>query len=320
MPQPIGSPTPAGEERHDRANPYVGPRSYKLREASFYGRSRETDYLADLLVAERIVLLHSPSGAGKTSLIQAGLIPRLDARFRVLPVVRVDQGLAPADRPGVKKVNRYLFAALLSLEQVIPEGERLDAAELAAMSLDEYLTRREGALDAALAEAAEVPLRTYVYGQPPGNAPDTYPGPQDGDPPAPKPRLLIFDQFEEVLTLHPTDRDEKDRFFQSVGEALCRDRRPGAGGDRAAESPLWALFAMREDHLAGLRPHIHRIPTRLACTFRLDRLAKDQAREAVRFPPGDRGVYFDETAIRQLVDNLAGQERRRGRRRRCPPG
>jgi guanylate kinase len=29
------------------------------------------------LIAERIELLHSPSGAGKSSLVQAGLLPRL---------------------------------------------------------------------------------------------------------------------------------------------------------------------------------------------------------------------------------------------------
>ena len=45
----------------------------------------------NLIIAERIVLLHSPSGAGKTSLIQAALIPRLlKNRFQVLPVVRVN--------------------------------------------------------------------------------------------------------------------------------------------------------------------------------------------------------------------------------------
>ena len=38
------------------------------------------------------MLLYSPSGAGKTSLIQAALIPRLtSAEFTVLPVMRVSQ-------------------------------------------------------------------------------------------------------------------------------------------------------------------------------------------------------------------------------------
>ena len=62
-------------------NPYVGPRSFETGDA-LYGRDREVGQLASLLIAERIVLLHSPSGAGKTSLIQAGLLPRLADDFR----------------------------------------------------------------------------------------------------------------------------------------------------------------------------------------------------------------------------------------------
>src|SRR5215211_7913968 len=72
-----------------RPNPYVGPRSFQTGEI-LYGRDRETQDLLGLLIAERIVLLHSPSGAGKTSLVQAALIPRLTEReFSVLPVMRV---------------------------------------------------------------------------------------------------------------------------------------------------------------------------------------------------------------------------------------
>src|SRR4029079_6821035 len=74
-----------------RPNPYIGPRSFQTGEV-LYGRDRETQDLLGLLIAERIVLLHSPSGAGKTSLVQAALIPRLIEReFTVLPVMRVSQ-------------------------------------------------------------------------------------------------------------------------------------------------------------------------------------------------------------------------------------
>src|SRR5690606_12378736 len=70
-------------------NPYVGPRAFRAGER-LYGRDHEVEELLDLLIAERIVLLHSPSGAGKTSLIQAALIPRIqEDGFQVLPVVRV---------------------------------------------------------------------------------------------------------------------------------------------------------------------------------------------------------------------------------------
>ena len=60
-------------------NPYVGPRSFQAGEA-LYGRDHEIRDLLGLLIAERIVLLHSPSGAGKTSLVQAALIPQLEER------------------------------------------------------------------------------------------------------------------------------------------------------------------------------------------------------------------------------------------------
>ncbi len=37
-------------------NPYVGPRSFLLRERLFFGRERETRELANLVTAERLVL------------------------------------------------------------------------------------------------------------------------------------------------------------------------------------------------------------------------------------------------------------------------
>ena len=68
-------------------NPYVGPRPFWYREA-IYGREAEIRTLFNLLIAQRVVLLYSPSGAGKTSLVRAGLIPRLQKeRFWVQPEI-----------------------------------------------------------------------------------------------------------------------------------------------------------------------------------------------------------------------------------------
>ena len=65
-----------------RGNPFVGPRPFHLGERLF-GRGKEVPDLYYLLNAERIVMLHSPSGAGKSSLVQAGLLPRLKARASI---------------------------------------------------------------------------------------------------------------------------------------------------------------------------------------------------------------------------------------------
>ena len=120
-------------------NPYVGPRPFDRGE-QLYGRDREADELRDLLVAERIVLLYSPSGAGKTSLIRARLVPELEeAGFKVLPEIRVAAGLPPTGG-ALPAFNRYLMSTLLCLEK----GVQRDLGELAGMSLDTYLTQRGG--------------------------------------------------------------------------------------------------------------------------------------------------------------------------------
>jgi hypothetical protein len=114
MSETVASPTPVPHpEYNTRSNPYVGPRAFHLNETLF-GREKETQALFDLLLAERVVLLHAQSGAGKSSLIQASLIPMLvEDGFNVLPVVRVSKTLAATSTEGV---NRYSRSVLLDLE------------------------------------------------------------------------------------------------------------------------------------------------------------------------------------------------------------
>jgi WD domain, G-beta repeat len=118
-------------------NPYVGPRAFEEGEgARFFGREREQEELFHLLLARRLVLLHAPSGAGKSSLVRAALIPRLrDEGFRVRPIIRV--GAETAARGG----NRFCAATLLSLDEGRPPSERLPVEDLATLSLTAYLAR-----------------------------------------------------------------------------------------------------------------------------------------------------------------------------------
>ena len=249
-----------------RPNPYVGPRAFRTGE-SLYGRDREIRQLLDLLVAERIVLLHSPSGAGKTSLIRAGLIPRLQEQgFTVLPVVRVNQELPPDAPPDA---NRYLYSALLSLEEDEQEGEaHFERDELPGLSLDEYLTQR------SLRSTAARPEASFAYRE--GELTD---------------EVLVFDQFEEILTSSPADLDGKRRFFAALGEALRQRQR-------------WALFVMREDYIAALAPYLRAIPTRLRSTFRLDLLEAAAALQAIQEPVRAQSVLFTDEAAWRLVDDL----------------
>jgi WD40 repeat protein len=123
-------------------NPYVGPRSIGPKK-QIWGRDREIGELADLVIANRIVLLYAPSGAGKTSLLQAGLLPRLKARrFCARPIVRVG---APVPK-GVTlqpPANRYTLSALLALEK--QKAGKTPVEILAGMTLDAYLNANPSA-------------------------------------------------------------------------------------------------------------------------------------------------------------------------------
>ena len=169
----------------DRENPFVGPRPLEIRDG-IYGRDEEVRELLWLFTAERIVWFHSPSGAGKTSLVQAGLIPKLQADdFKILPTIRVSREVESAG-------NRYEASVLSFL------GGVSDLPQFLAAGAD-------------------------------GTS-----------------RVLIFDQFEEILTLDSTDIETKKAFFEIIGRAL--------------QLPdIWALFIVREDFLPALDPFVHSI-------------------------------------------------------------
>jgi hypothetical protein len=233
------------------ANPYVGPRPFRFGEPLF-GRDFEARDLFYLLNAERIVLLHSPSGAGKSSLISAGLIPRLkQEEFDVWPVIRVN--LEP---PANATVNRYVLSTILSLEEELPENLRRGSEALHALTLDQYVSTR--------------PRRR---GAPPN-------------------LVLIFDQFEEVLTVDPVATECKRQFFTQLGELLRRRE-------------VWALFVAREDYLAPFDPYASLIPTQLRNRFRLDLLGLDAAVESVRKPAQAAGRDYGPDVAEQLVRDLS---------------
>src|SRR5678815_5913807 len=99
--------------------PYVGPRSFRKDQREFFfGRDEEADELVSIITAHSAVLMYSQSGAGKTSLVNAKLIPKLEEEeyFHVLPPMRV-QGQLPATIKIGKNTNIFVLNALISSGQ-----------------------------------------------------------------------------------------------------------------------------------------------------------------------------------------------------------
>ena len=59
-------------------NPYPGLRPFNLMEKHlYYGREGQSEKILELLTKNRFVSLIGPSGSGKSSLINCGIIPQL---------------------------------------------------------------------------------------------------------------------------------------------------------------------------------------------------------------------------------------------------
>ncbi|MFF3786352.1 helix-turn-helix domain-containing protein [Streptomyces sp. NPDC001933] len=102
------------EDHDDEASPYRGFARFEPGDENlFFGRERLTDELAVLVREHRIVTVFGPSGSGKSSLLRAGLVPRLR---NAAP----DHRHEPADNMPVHSGDSMVPAAI----RILIPGER----------------------------------------------------------------------------------------------------------------------------------------------------------------------------------------------------
>lgn len=245
-----------GADNRDANIPYVGPRPFERRDAAnFFGRNGESKEIVSLILSHPVLLLYAPSGAGKTSLLQARAIPQLGAMgVDVFGGVRV-RGELPKGTALKEVRNIFVFNALTSLQNE----------------------------PAALGALLESTIVEYFRERP-------YPPSKRGYPPR---RVLVFDQFEEILTSYPERWMDRDGFFDEIGDALDEDSR------------LRIVFSMREEYIASLDPYASRLPEHFRTRFRLEPLRKQAALLAVTRPLKKTGRRFTDQAAEKLVENLS---------------
>ncbi|MBN2392955.1 MAG: hypothetical protein JXR84_19650 [Anaerolineae bacterium] len=251
-------------------NPYVGPQTFTEAQSHlFFGREREASALFARVLSERLVLFYAQSGAGKSSLVNACLIPRLRASgYAVLPVGRVSGALLAS----VTDVdNIYLFNLMLNLDN---SGRAPD--RFARMHLDHFLARLNS--DDG---------RRYWYANPVAPA-------QHTEPPTPStiPYLLIVDQFEEIFTHHPDRWQDRENFFRQLNQAL------------ASDPLLRVLLVLREDYVATLDPYAPLLDDRLRARFYMQCMEAEAALQAIEKPAEKYGRSFAPGVAQNLVENL----------------
>ncbi|MEH0520644.1 hypothetical protein QBA38_16710 [Streptomyces stelliscabiei] len=265
--------------------PYRGLASYRQQDARwFFGRERSTDALVEQLrAAERtggLVVLVGASGAGKSSLLHAGLVPAVrggaldGADGRASEVLR----LVPGADPVGELVRR------------IPElGQVVSAAyEPGTAMFADAVREAVGARASALARASEARGRgaSGIGGG----------GSSSAGTPAPTRLVLIVDQFEETFTLSADEADR--RMFVHLLGAACT---PGeAGVDAGGAAPAVVVLGVRADfyeqclghpELADALQHRHMV---------LGPLTAAELREAVTGPAKAVGLEL-EPGLAELI-------------------
>lgn len=246
----------------DPDNPWLGLFSYtEETRAYFHGRDAEAAELARRVQRTILTVLFGQSGLGKTSLLRAGLVPRLRSEGYCPVYVRIDYA-AGSPAPS-EQIKQAIFRATEAAGHWTRPGSALQGE-----SLWEFLHHRED----LLRDKAGRPLIP----------------------------LLIFDQFEEVFTLGQADDNGKLRaqqFLEDLAD-LVENRAPRSlearmeKDDSAAEDFDFAradyrvLIALREDYLAHLESLKGIMPSITQNRMRLARMNGAQALSAVVKPGG----------------------------------
>ena len=85
-----------------QGRPYKGAESYGFQDAElFFGREQEAKQCSDLILACRVSLLYAASGAGKTSLLDARILPALEMHGWLPVRVRIGDDPIAATRDSV---------------------------------------------------------------------------------------------------------------------------------------------------------------------------------------------------------------------------
>ena len=284
-PQPPGATTAAGDAAAgdaaavDERNPWIGLASFtEETQAYFYGREEEVAQLARRVQRKLLTVLFGQSGLGKTSILRAGLVPRLRTQGYCPVYVRVDYG-RDAPEPAEQIKQAIARAATRS-------GEWTQAGvATAGESLWEFLHHR----DDVLRDESGATLTP----------------------------LLIFDQFEEIFTLAQSDdfgRARAARFIADLAD-LVENRAPKSleakldVDDTMAErfdfarSDYRVLIALREDYLAPLEGLKATMPSITQNRLRLAPMTGKQALIAVMRP--GKNLVSEEVAA-AIVRFVAG--------------
>jgi Leucine-rich repeat (LRR) protein len=275
---------------------YPGIYSFSQAQSDiFFGREQDSESLKTLIETEQQILLYSKSGLGKSSLINAGLLPRLPDTYRFVEI---------------------RFKAYRDENSPSPVAK---AREETLRQLPELINAPENPADRLITDEKDRQSLWFLFKKLQCISEE-------------KNYLLIFDQFEELFTYPEVQIKEfKNQLYQLMRvslpgkfQKLLADlRRNKSGSISRAEAgalqkalSVKSLFAIRSDKLSLLNQLSDKLPDIQSHFYELLPLTHEQTRQAITAPAARKGDYkyppfsYDEEALEKIMRFLTSNYER----------
>jgi WD40 repeat protein len=263
---------------------YPGTKPFETdQQAVFYGREEVSRQLYQLVTLEPLVVMHAKSGLGKSSLINAGL----------LPIVAKEQEFVP---------NEIRFYAAYEGKEKLPLQITRERVESRSAVLDKIRPEGDGSLWYHL-KARQLELGSdrgilLVFDQ--------------------FEELFSYPDAE----IEAFARQLSEALYSSLPQRYSERRRAGFAADPDFLSQeelallnepiqLRLLFSIRSDRMSLLKQLKAFFPTILVADFELEPLSREQAEDAILSPAYQKAAFvtpvfdYDDDAVEYLLDFLS---------------
>lgn len=278
------------------ANPFKGLRPYSQRDRDkLFGRDRDLILMKDRIFSARTTLLFAGSGVGKTSFLNAKVIPELKRQCAVVWHNRwtgADEIQDPAEH--LDEPIRWWPPRVL-VRELVRKFRSLRGGDISVAPVPrDPLIETDDPFETDVRKIISQALRRSPNQTPPrlSEVFDRFRRSTKSDSGHNR-CVLILDQFEEVFQYHAYEDYFRD-FVKDVCEIINND-----------DYQVRVIFSMREEFLGELSVFDNRIPDIFNNYYRLRYPDKEEAEDIIRRTCQLSGVDPDESKLPSLVEDLS---------------